>query len=774
MTSDRAVTEDQDPFLAEAIRLLVAAGKAGTPLGSLDLTINGRHYDVIALITSFPVLRLAVNKTKNSLDSLRNETRRNYPEEWVKLRELDDECLSRKVIKNLQSDLRQGTYRFGEAHTVEIPKAKYNGGIDPEVLQRDWKNYRLAGPSKPAPGGKTRTLTIDTTLNRIVATAVNWALDHYLYGRWMPQLVGFRRGLCSSRILGTAIHVIETENRSVLLACDLRAYYDRVRLPALLTYLQSNVLGEADSRLLDLIQACMGGPDQVGLPQGSPISPLLANVWAQSQLVAPLRHLAPMMQYADDMLFMCRTVDEAISLLRHVEDQAKRVDLELAEEKTQIVDLRSARSFDHSGTEIPYQAITYLGVQLGMSDRKVTTSVPNQAIRHLFEVLRDRWFEPGGPHEHDIERLANQLRATDSCLHGWLQYFGPHLNTQGEWNALNTILDLAGRNLGNLFKTLDHILAATLRRTGEDPGRCEQDLIEVLLKALGVVDPTRRQCNREFLAKRIERINTSIGDSRKRFQDAKLRPIALSWSEEGYLRVVHRSSEPEPLSPEQTGNMCGLDFDGMPLPCGSDIAYVKKGDKKRRNTPYAQNRGATWVPCQAEDLKDPRVQTDNYDEDAENSEQQLALQSKEPRASDRSAETKTRNRTGGITVPTDAVSTGEAAEAGACDKRTMAEGIIAVHMGGHVASVTEEQAALNWTVLSQTYARTPDGNGETYSRGAQQSGRNGNAIRRAQYAGEAQVGFRCGLAARLRNYYPRKFLGHATHFGLMASGADPP
>jgi len=152
-----------------------------------------------------------------------------------------------------------------------------------------------------------------------------------------------------------------------------------------------------------------------GSPQGSPISPLLANLYMRRFLLGwktlghEQRLRAKIVNYADDFVILCKgTADEAMSAMR---DMMERVKLTVNETKTKQVRVPD-ESFDFLGYTFgrfysPRTGKAYIG--LSPSKRKV------QSICREVSKLTGRYTRYL-PTEEQVGRLNRMLR-------GWANYF---------------------------------------------------------------------------------------------------------------------------------------------------------------------------------------------------------------------------------------------------------------------------------------------------------------------------------------------------------------
>ena len=94
-----------------------------------------------------------------------------------------------------------------------------------------------------------------------------------------------------------------------------------------------------------IVKERMSRPRKIGIIQGSPLSPLMANIYLHPFDKAMTRAGIRMVRYADDLLLLCRSESRARHALQHAQKQLARLKLELNPKKTQIAEFNTGIEF---------------------------------------------------------------------------------------------------------------------------------------------------------------------------------------------------------------------------------------------------------------------------------------------------------------------------------------------------------------------------------------------------------------------------------------------
>jgi len=210
------------------------------------------------------------------------------------------------------------------------------------IQNKKYKPDDLLGVILPKDSRKIRALAVPTVKDRIaqraVIQAVSETIDHLLE----ESSFAYRKGL--SRIgAAKAINKAYEEGFRYILESDIEAFFDNVNWKLLFDKLAALFY---DDPILPLIkdwvkQSVIFHGQKIirekGLPQGSPISPLLANLFLD-EFDEALGDSFKLIRYADDFVVLCKSREEAESALNEAKASLEKLKLKLKTSKTQITD----------------------------------------------------------------------------------------------------------------------------------------------------------------------------------------------------------------------------------------------------------------------------------------------------------------------------------------------------------------------------------------------------------------------------------------------------
>lgn len=189
--------------------------------------------------------------------------------------------------------------------------------------------------------GQTRPLGIPTVDARTAQEVIRRLIEPIFEKQFHNNSYGFRAGRNCHQAVECVLKHIE-EGYTAVVDVDIKGFFDNIPHEVILTMLRAEI---ADGNILDIIETFLRSgvvedgvliPTNKGTPQGGVISPLLANIvlnYLDWKLEAEGLKFA---RYADDLVVLCKTTDQAKSALTVVVDVLADLGLECSPEKTKI------------------------------------------------------------------------------------------------------------------------------------------------------------------------------------------------------------------------------------------------------------------------------------------------------------------------------------------------------------------------------------------------------------------------------------------------------
>ena len=282
-----------------------------------------------------------------------------------------------------------------ERYLGELRDALRGGTYRPEAVRRVWI---------PKPGRtEQRPLGIPTVKDRVVQTALKVVLEPIWEAEFAEQSYGFRpqRG-CKDAL--RRVQALLDGGATWVVDVDVQGYFDSLPHDRLMQEVERRVADGAVLRLVEayLHQGVLDGLEQwqpeQGTPQGAVISPLLANIYLDplDHALAEQRHQC--VRYADDMVVLCRTEEEADMVLGKLGEWMASRGLTLHPRKTRIVDATVPGGFDflgyhfERGTRWPSRrSEKRLREKVRGPTRRMTSGSLDQIVGRINPILRG-WY----------------------------------------------------------------------------------------------------------------------------------------------------------------------------------------------------------------------------------------------------------------------------------------------------------------------------------------------------------------------------------------------
>ncbi|MBD1206746.1 MAG: CRISPR-associated endonuclease Cas1 [Rhodobacteraceae bacterium] len=232
------------------------------------------------------------------------------------------ETAEKRLLK-LSVDLRRGCWRPGPSRAVDVPKRK----------------------------GGTRRLMIPPVADRVVQGAIGQALGPVLEPQFSDASFGYRPGRGVQDALEAVArwrdrgfwHVVEA---------DIVTFFDSLRHDRLLQKLDAALSGVTGAgRIVDLVALILEGHAQEtgvqgsGVPQGSPLSPLLSNLYLDALDDALDDRGLRLIRYADDFIILARQRETAEAALEEAREVLAGEGLELHAGSSRVWDFDRGFAF---------------------------------------------------------------------------------------------------------------------------------------------------------------------------------------------------------------------------------------------------------------------------------------------------------------------------------------------------------------------------------------------------------------------------------------------
>lgn len=215
----------------------------------------------------------------------------------------------------LHRDLRSGRYVPGPIRRVEIPK----------------------------PDGGSRPLAIPCVVDRVAQTATALTLGPVLDPEFNEASFGYRPGRSVEQAVARVRHWRD-QGYLWVVDGDIKRYFENVPHDPLLARIEERI-GEGPLSLLIALWLETAAPAGRGLPQGSPLSPLLANLYLDTVDDAIAGKGTRLVRFADDFVLLCRERERAEAALTRIAELLARHGLELNPDKTRIISFEQGFRF---------------------------------------------------------------------------------------------------------------------------------------------------------------------------------------------------------------------------------------------------------------------------------------------------------------------------------------------------------------------------------------------------------------------------------------------
>jgi RNA-directed DNA polymerase len=299
----------------------------------------------------------------------------------------------------------------------ELTEELRKKGSGPEAIRRVWIEK---------PNGGQRPLGIATIRDRVVQMAIVLVVEPIFEADLQPEQYGYRPKR-SAQDAVRAVHSLLNQGYREVIDADLSGYFDTIPHSEMMQCVARRI---SDGEMLALIKRFLKAPVQdqhdedrpggrqardEGTPQGSPLSPLLANLYFRrfilswKKLGLMERYQAHIVNFADDFVICCKS--KAVEAMGWVREIISRLKLSINESKTQI-------------HRVPDEDIEFLGYTFGRCYSTITGKSyigTRPSKKKISRICRD--ISAATDRNRLLVDKAEMVGMLNRKLIGWSNYF---------------------------------------------------------------------------------------------------------------------------------------------------------------------------------------------------------------------------------------------------------------------------------------------------------------------------------------------------------------
>ena len=282
----------------------------------------------------------------------------------------------------------------------------------------------------PKGNGELRPLGISTIENKIVESGISRILQSIYEMDFLECSYGFRPNRNTHQALNQIDTIIMSKPVNHIVEADIKGFFDNVNHDMLIEFLNIRV---KDSSLIFLIKRFLKAgyidnnllvKTDVGTPQGSILSPLLANIFLhyvldsrfEQEVKTHTKGYCELVRYADDYVCLVQYKEDANKILSALENRFNKYKLTLHPNKTRVFSFGRFEKQNANSQNRKANTFTFLG------------------FTHFCDKTRKGHFKVGR------KTAMKKFRAKIKELNIWLKQIRNLLPTKEWWQTLKTKL----------------------------------------------------------------------------------------------------------------------------------------------------------------------------------------------------------------------------------------------------------------------------------------------------------------------------------------------
>jgi group II intron reverse transcriptase/maturase len=242
-----------------------------------------------------------------------------------------------------------------DAVTVEDYEANLAANLKDLVRRLKARQYRPRPTRRvyiPKPNGDRRPLGIPAVEDKIVQMACKLILEAVFAVDFLEVSYGFRRGRGAHDALDALDRTIMTRPVNYVVDADIERFFDTVNHEWLMRCLKQRIADSAFLRLIarfltaGVVSEGRKSATTAGTPQGSVLSPVLANIylhyvldlWFERKVKRQTQGEAYLTRYADDFVVCVQSGQAARRFMESLKERLGKFGLRLAEAKSRVIE----------------------------------------------------------------------------------------------------------------------------------------------------------------------------------------------------------------------------------------------------------------------------------------------------------------------------------------------------------------------------------------------------------------------------------------------------
>lgn len=372
---------------------------------------------------------------------------------WLKVAGRNRETQFNNLLHQISVPLLRCAYQMlgkSKASGVDrVTKAQYGKELETNLEDLHARIHRGSYHTQPArivhipkTDGRLRPIAISTIEDKIVQGAVAMVLEAIYETVFSDSSLGFRPKRGCHKAIKRVFHLLKGGERKVVIDVDIEKFFNSMNHDKLLELMGKRIV---DKRFLRLIWKLLkaqtrdgkeNAVNEVGSPQGSVASPILANIYLHYVLDEWFEehwanHHRQMVRYADDVIFCFKQRADAEEFLLALRERMSQGHLRLNDAKTKIVSFAKEQ----------HEVFHFLGFTFYWGkDRKRNTclKLKTEAQKFRAKVLEFKLWIQQNRSRFRLKTLWNEAKAK---LHGHYAYYAVHYNHK-TWHYYHICLKL--------------------------------------------------------------------------------------------------------------------------------------------------------------------------------------------------------------------------------------------------------------------------------------------------------------------------------------------